>query len=167
MSVTPSGILSEPLTLLRTLIASTDAFQSWTSTASTAAAEARIYPHAFDDASVTRPFAAVAWEPGAIVGRGGYIRGTMTLQFESEISEQYQRGGDEETAYFDAALEHSNQVGAILEQAAVLAEADGMLHLDHEQMFRCLQPPARPPEAELLDGVTDYYWSKFAVEWGI
>lgn len=168
MAETASGILSLGPSLLRDLIAGTSAFQTWTSTGNAAAAKLRIHPHAVDAASLTRPFVVVQWWENAWTAqRGGYVYGALKVYFESELSEEYQQGGDEEIDYFSAALEHTNSVGAILEEACQDAEGDGAIHLDHDNMFNLVSGPGRPGRAELDQGSIDYYQTVFRVNFGM
>lgn len=172
MAVTPSGLLSLPLDALADLLAGTDAFQAWTGAATAAAAKERIHPHAVcadpNDASYALlwPYAVINWAPGLTISWGGYARGPLSLIFESAVSTEYQRDGDQSRDYKSAAYEHLNQVGAVLQEAYENSEASGSLILDSKQGFRLLRV-GRPTEAQLANGELDFYQSIWEVNWGI
>lgn len=131
--VTPSGLFSLPLTRLQTLIAASDAFQTWTGTANATEAAARVHlieaPLVGDNA-VNFPCVTIwpgdAHELRRVAGgaRNHFIdAGSVIAWFEAAITADYQN--DPRNAH----LEFMNNVGAVLEDLIALAGSDTYLNV--------------------------------------
>lgn len=114
--VTPAGVLSLPLSRLRTLLSNVPAFQTFTGTASAAAALAKIY---VDEAPPdTRPMALIAlnddwsWNSigeGAGVDYGYNLHGSLLLMIEAAVTSTYAALSQS----YNAAYEFHNSAGAV------------------------------------------------------
>lgn len=155
MAVVPSGILSEPLDEFATLISQSATFQSWTGTATPAAAKARIVVRQAVGVP-TRPFAAIDIVPGFEVRRGGHASGQMWLYFEATVT----AGNSTEP---DAYYEFANKVGAVLDEIMTEMENAGRL-LIQSRGLAFETPPQRGSREEKGD---DYYLCSFRVPWGL
>lgn len=163
MAVTPTGHLGKALDNLRTLVANSSTFQTWTGTATTAAAKARIYIESADTGSPTRPFCVVGFgEDFAISkvggGTGNTYRndGSLLLWFEGAVSSG--NAADSE----DAAYEFLNDVDGILSDCQTLSGSGGYINVTE---FGLLLGPERSAPAQ---GETDDYMvMAFSVAYGI
>ena len=113
--VTPSGIISEPVANLRTLLSTCATFQTWTSTVSANAALAKIYEIEKPSDDVVRPFAVVdrggEFEIEVIDAGNAYTTsGSLFLLLEGAIAEANRSGM--RNAYFQFA----NDIGGILNE---------------------------------------------------
>ena len=138
MATNPTSDLAMVLDSLRTLIATSSTFQTWTSTASVALAKVRVY--GFAEASPTRPCAYVGWVNGR-VKRGGYISGQLKVIFEMATAAAYQQAGAEATDFLSAAYDFVNSAGQVLEDMMEQSEAPGYLFIpargiDFQQVAR-------------------------------
>ena len=126
MSVAASGNISLGIDKLRTLIAGSTNFQSWTGTANSTAALARVYT--IGSTSVTRPCAIVRWL-SLRIKRGGFVSGILEIMFEAATSSAYQMTGAEASDFTSAAYEFTNSIGAILHDMSLNSEAGGELFI--------------------------------------
>lgn len=163
MAVTPSNGLSLVLSRAQALIAASSTFQTWVGAASAAAALARVHLVTGGDGVPTRPFAAVSWRPQgytleAVSGGSGHVyqeSGAVEVLFENAV-------GTGNSADSDAALEHTNATGGIVEDLAGLAGSNGYLNVTQ---FHLLSGPMRSASSE--GEAVDYVQSVWEFEWGI
>lgn len=159
MSVTPTGIWSEPLDLLRTLLSECHGVQDLFGVTSSAEAKPLI--------TLVGADASVYSLPCIVIGSGSYDveniatghtyrdNGELYMGIETPISPEYQ-GAD---TYGDAEFEHTNTVGAILAQMMALANDGGYLLV---RRFRC---PNGPERSDPKDG--EFYQSIWVLSWGL
>lgn len=158
MAVSPSGILSLPLDYLRTTIANSSTFRTWTSSASVAAAKARVY--LVESAAPTYPFALVGWKDGMQLdseegGARNFFRqdGSLELLFRSQVSDAF----DSDDVY-----SHLNNVGAILQEMAALAGQAGYLDIRRMTAEASLQEASRIEQKT----ATHFLQSVYVIEFG-
>lgn len=150
MPVTPSGILSLPLDYLRDLIAAVTAFQTWTSTASAAAAKARIHVQLLNAANIVRPFAVVGFGPGTVFtppSLGAFGQHNLHLMLESAAI----TAG---TSHQDAVFQFLNDTGPIIEGAANLAGTPGYLFVQQIEFIKVCE---RSAQAESVDYIQAHW----------
>lgn len=167
MTVAASGILSAPIDALAALVAASTTFQSWTGTASAAAALAYCYKAEvgqIDGSTWKRPFARIGQSEEFEVQRGGYGLGVLVLDFEAAVSADYQEGGASENDFVSALYEFTNKVGAII--ADVRTGSEGSAALIVTAITMVVQPQ-RPREEVLGGAKDDYFWCRFAVHFGL
>lgn len=160
MPTSASDILSEPLDKIADLIAGGAVFQSWTGTASTAAAKAYCYIQATE--VFTRPGVVISWRR-ATVGRGGYVRGLIQLIFEATTPAAYVRGtGAEKTDHTSATYAFLNSVGGIVRQIMEQAEGSGIPVV----LSAGVDSTHVVARSDLPDG-EDYYQSVWLIPYGL
>ena len=152
MAVAPTGILSTPVDLLRTTIATSAAFQTWVGATGTpgeklAFAKARVY--VTREETFTLPCAIVdlgRTERTSIAVGVTEARGSVVAQFQAPIS------GSHDDA--DAAYTFENVVGAIV------AEMEGLIGPAYLAFTnaRSLQPRPQRPKEDEAKTVTDFYF---------
>ena len=127
MAATASGIFSLFLSNAETLLANSSNFQTWTGTASVAAAKTRISLVEIDS-GYTRPYALIrfeqsgGWSVDAIAG-GSDVSWSAEL-VDLEIVFEATVSGDNDEDY---AITFLNNIGAIVEDMKVLAGTDAYL----------------------------------------
>lgn len=126
MAVSPSGILSLPLSYLETTVANSSTFQTWTGTANAAAAKARIH--------IGRA-ASTADLPLAGVGFGGEFRryietAPSDFQTDSVVELFFTDNFSSSLSEEDAAYTFLNQVGPIMSDIETLSVQAGYLSID-------------------------------------
>jgi len=159
--VEPEGILSEPLELLRILIASCPSFQAWVGADTEADALGSIFVIDQDDPeTIIRPRAIVDWgEKGQWKIEAGGARHFFTsrhelwLLFEADVSE------DAAPIYRDATYEFTNPVGAILQEMMERSGAGGRLGITEIERTG---PPKRSNEEE----DEDFFSAIFEIVYG-
>jgi CO dehydrogenase/acetyl-CoA synthase alpha subunit len=161
MTVTPSGMISLPVGRMRTMLARSAAFRTWTGTADETAALARIHAFTFNSDNDTFPLAMV--DIGAIDRERNVI--TNGIRFESTgnssvrvyLSEQVAADAIEP----DAGYTFANTVGAIIDEAEKQAGAKDTLHITRTTMI------AGPARVALDDRpqVGDYYEAVFEFQY--
>jgi hypothetical protein len=118
----PDGILSLPLEAAREIIAASTEFQTWTGTASEAAAKERVWPVETPPTGEDQDIEEVAPSPLAIVDYGAFVRERYTVTNSNLF--QHSTAGSDVAIYFrakasgdlpDAVWNFTNAVGAIIE----------------------------------------------------
>lgn len=135
MTVNPTNIINLPLKHMQTLLSNCSNFQTWTGTASAAAAAARIHLYGEVDTegqrNVTYPVAAIFFgEPNSIRGTkefggsGGLYtaEGDMDVLFIADVPAAY--AGDDAGDWADRYVNFNNTIGAIIEDALALADTN-------------------------------------------
>ncbi|MGL4809462.1 MAG: hypothetical protein ACRC4O_12030, partial [Giesbergeria sp.] len=115
----PTGILSEPVEALATMLRGVTEFQAWVGAANAAAADASIYRCAV--ASPVRPFALIHRREGGRIMAGGYAGGELALLFEATISVPNR----EPDKHAEAVYEFMDPLGPIIAKLAKSGEAEG------------------------------------------
>ena len=164
MPVTPSGMLSVPDALLRTMLSNCPAFRTWTGTANPTAALARIHL-IVKPAAAARPFALIDFggEFNAQRNAGGsqhYFQhsGSLLLLFEDDVDSANAADGKDA----DAEYEFRNNLGAVLSELEDLAGRDDNLTISR---MTVLVSPARTHVDERAT-LGDYYQTILEVTWG-
>lgn len=158
MSITPTGVLSEPVSVLCTMIAQTTAWDTWTE------ASDRVYPFAAagrgDDAP-ERPYAIVFVPEGFEMGiqTGAWGRGVLHVLIEADVDT------DNADSYADASYDFLNNVGALLSELMEDSGADGNLYIQRIQVIRQACRSNRDEARD--DGFEDYMQVMFSVEYGV
>lgn len=152
MAVSPTGVYSKPLDLLRDLVAGTSAFQTWTSTANAAAAKVRVYAEGEETSNITRP-CAVVWESEANTDCTGYVSGGLMLLFEADVTE---------AANIDARYEFTNDVGAIIEEMQADVQTATTEVLDVQSVRRVSLARSYREEGE-----GDYFQAIYEIRFGV
>lgn len=157
MTVTPSGILSEPMANLRAALSQCDAFQTWVDANDATAALSSI--GLVEKADLTRPFAVIdhgeTWETRRLDGGGTYHdNGSLFVLFEEDVAE------DNQSSEADAVLAFSNTIGAILED--LWAVSPGVFDT---RSISLVSGPLRSDDKERKQG-EDYVQIIFQVRWG-
>jgi hypothetical protein len=164
MAVTPSGIFSIQLSILRTMISQSTSFQTWTGTANATAALARIYFEAQDDASIARPFSLVfmgnEYVQQSIAGGASQVfqpSGQLVMMFEDAVAPG--NAGSEADSYFAFA----NEIGDVIDDLLALGGTDSLLS------FESIALTGGPSRSEKNDKVSlgDIYTASFNVNWEI
>ena len=156
MAVTPSGSVSLPLSYARTQLANCSAFQTWTGTASVAAALAKIYV-VVATTGYTLPVAVIEWN-----GDFGYeISGRGTRNFYDQtgsLNILFRGSVDSDHNEFDAAMTFTNSIGAIVEDFNELSGQAGYLDVDNLTMNEF-----RRPEDDEKETYGDFYETSWTV----
>jgi hypothetical protein len=164
MAVTPSGIFSIQLSILRTMISQSSSFQTWTGTANAAAALARIYFEAQDDSSVVRPFALVfmgnEYVQQSIAGGASQVfqpSGQLVMMLEDAVAP------GNAASHADAYFAFANELGDLIEDLMALGGTDSLLS------FESIALTGGPGRTEKNDRVSlgDNYTASFNVNWEI
>lgn len=163
MPVTASGILSEPLAVLRTMLSESASFQTWVAAANAAAALASIYLIGTD--APVRPYAIVTridnWSSdlvGGSPGDYGFIgRGRLYFDFEDAIASGNQ------ASYADSLLAFQNNVGAVIVD---LQNASGGSERLLLRRFEMVAGPQRFDKTE-TNSDADALWCRFSVDYGL
>lgn len=125
MSVTPTGILSLPLSYLRATLAGSATFQSWTGAADADAALAFILPVLAKPEDIDPPFIVLDWQSFTRNKQADShfnTAGTLQIAIIGPIDQAHEDA--------DAAFEFLNKVGAILAEAEALAPQPDYLNWD-------------------------------------
>jgi len=162
VSVDPSGMLSEPLDNLATLIANCATWRTWVEADTVAEAKASIYPSPVDFDDMARPYACIWWDREfrkRAIAEYTSVAGPNSLELviEADVPEAYR---DDHT---DAMYWFLNQLGAIIAEAeALVATGNYFLargwHMERNAIRRSLH------EESAGDG--DYMRAVLRVEYG-
>lgn len=157
MTVTPSGILSEPLANLRAALSQCAAFQTWAGAANATEALESIALVEKDD--LTRPFAVVddgdAYSNERLDSAGTFRdQGSLFLLFEDAVAEE------NAASESDAILAFTNAIGAILEDLWEITPGV----FDMRSLSKVFGP-TRSDDKERVQGA-DYVQIAFRVQWG-
>jgi hypothetical protein len=159
MTVTASGMVSVPVSALRDMLSQSATFQTWTGTASSAAALAYIHMIGLAEADRVRPFALITLGDNWRRTYGGSNRfipsGELFLVLESDIDE------DNVEDFADSELEFSNNVGGVIGDLEALTESGALVI----QTIRMQVPPERTWRDE-KQSEGDYYQCVIAVDYG-
>jgi hypothetical protein len=153
-----SGYVVLPAEELRTLLATTSEFQTWTGTGSVAAAKARIYLVA--EASPARPFVLISIEEAEarrIAGgaRGFFLHaGALRAMWEDDVAE-----GDQ-ASHEAAENAFLGDIDTIMDAALDLAGSDDHIAL---MSFDLSDDPSR----SLPDAADDFYQAHSIARWGL
>ena len=182
MAVTPSGMFSLPLANTETLLASLAAFQTWTATATAAAAKGHIYLTEFDDPAqgsqtdAQWQAARAAYRPLCVIGFADNVEGeedsvsqywhktgSMTVLFE-EIAQNESgvAAADNPVTTKDAITHLMNHVGAIIEEMEAAVTGGGYADLVG---WNLKENPGRMPEGEVSAGQLDIVAVVFQFNW--
>lgn len=165
MAVIPTGVLSEPLALAQTLVASTPAFQAWVGAENTAGALASVPLVGVDGPEVapSRPFCMIAQSgehemTGVDSGPNFDAAGGLLLCFEADTAEEYR------DSYSDSELSFTNAIGAILQGMWSLSRGPG----GHLWMNRLtlMDGPSRSGPVERKKG-EDYQQVWYRLSYGV
>lgn len=178
MPIEPDGPLSLPLGHLRTLVAASGAFQSWTETSDADAAKERIFlvgpppeaaEYTLQELQALRPFAVVdLWTP-----RQGY--GGQPYRTEREGHNAFQEAGkltldliddviDEEAGDFASSkIRFLNRVGGVISDLVATQGQDVYLSVHAIELY---QGPILSDE-EKVDEQGRFWRAQFLVHWGI
>lgn len=157
MTVTPTGMLSEPLSNLRAALSQCAAFRTWVG--ADTPTEALDSVALIEGSGLTRPFAVIdhgdMWEARRLDGGGTFHdQGTLFLLFEEDVAE------DNQNSEADAVLSMSNTVGAILEELWTLSPG-----VFDTRSIALVSGPLRSDDKERKQG-EDYVQMIFQVRWG-
>jgi len=163
MPVTASGILSEPLSVLRTMLSESSSFQTWVAAANAAAALGSIYLIGTD--TPVRPYAVVSridnWSSGLVGGSPGdygfIASGRLYFDFEDAISSGNQ------ASYADSMLAFKNNVGAVISDLQNTSGGSERLLL---RRFDMVAGPQRFDKTE-SNSDADVLWCRFSVDYGL
>lgn len=135
MPTEPQGPLSIAVDALRTLLASSAAFQAWVGAADLEAAKARVHWFAVrEPKALTRPYAEVSFIEadglsGDVIGRGGHsafgLSGSLRVCLTADAPDRPDEAGED---FRETILPFLNQVGTIVREMMQLAGGGG--HLD-------------------------------------
>lgn len=151
MAVDPSGELSLVLSNVRTLIAATSAFQTWTDSDNLTEALTHVYYVycAVADEIAARPYAVVDWTDDWLHGRIAHethtTQATVRVAFVGEVPAAYTN--DEA----DAMLWFANTIGSIVADLKTQARAYGVILGD-------IATEMRPVRADEKERVSEGDW---------
>ncbi len=176
--LTPTGLLTLPLANLRTLLAASAAWQSWTGAGSPAAAAERIYliglfplarSFTLAELQAMRPFAVVdlwtppggyggePWKSDRVAESAYQDAGKLTLDLVDEVAPE------DANDIATAKLRFLNDCGSVLSDMQNLSGTDAYLTVHRFELF---QGPVRcDPDVVAVQG--DFYRAQFIVHWGI
>ncbi len=154
-----TGIFSLPMEHLRTLLASCDAFQTWTSTLTPATAALLIY--LVEEPAPAAARYAIIWQGDEFqsqadsFGSRNFFQdsGALMLRFVETVTDTVDR---------TAEIAFTNSVGLILTDAQGLSAQGG--YLDVRRFAKTAGPALSEPD-ERQAGVSKY-WVEFNVAWG-
>jgi hypothetical protein len=160
MTVTATGVISVPLSALRTMVSQSATFQTWVGAANAAAALASIHMVGLAEADVARPFALVTlgdnWRRTYAGTNRFTMNGELFLVLEGEVD------AANVDDFADAEFEFTNTVGGIIEDLEALSESEALI----VQSIRVQDAPQRSwRDEKASEG--EYYNCVFAFEYGL
>jgi hypothetical protein len=152
-----SGIFSEPLQNLATMVSRLATFQAWVGAVDAEAALQRVHIEGYDpaDGCFVRPFCLVGFDT-QFHDRLNYFGGTLHLCLEADIAE------DDQEQHKDAAFGFANMTGPFLDELISESEWTGLFW-----PIRSIRSIDRQQRTGKDDTRGDYLQQWFRIEYGL